>query len=73
LTAALAKGLSYCWSVAVAAAPEEGKRLMGKWIESPDAEVRRIMGKNLGKARLTRMDADWLEASASRLEAAADG
>jgi hypothetical protein len=65
----LDKALGSCWCVAVAAAPEEGKPLMGKWIEAPDPEIRRIMRRNLGRSRLARLDPDWVEASASRLEA----
>jgi len=31
---AFRKGMGYCWSVAVAALPEEGKPLMEKWFSS---------------------------------------
>jgi hypothetical protein len=58
---ALKKGLAYCWSVAVAALPDEGRRAMEKWFASQDADVRRVMRENLGKARLRRMDPDWVE------------
>jgi hypothetical protein len=58
---ALRKGLGYCWSVAVVALPTEGKALMEKWIAEPDKDIRWIMKENLRKARLTRMDADWVE------------
>jgi hypothetical protein len=57
---ALRKGLGYCWSVAVVAAPEPGKRLMERWLTSPDADIRWIMRENLAKSRLTRMDAPWV-------------
>jgi len=57
----LRKGLGYCWSVAVVALPEEGKPLMEKWLRSPDKDIRWIMKSNLKKARLHRMDADWVE------------
>ncbi len=58
---ALRKGLSYCWSVAVAALPEEGKAAMEKWLASQDHDVRRIMRENLKKDRLARMDRAWVE------------
>ena len=57
---ALRKGLGYCWSVAVVALPAEGKALMKKWLADPDKDVRWIMKQNLKKARLARMDADWV-------------
>lgn len=66
---ALRKGLGYCWSVAVAALPGEGKRLMEKWIEDPDKDLRWIMKENLSKARLVRADADWVEAMRARFGA----
>jgi hypothetical protein len=58
---ALRQGLAYCWSVAVAAAPAEGKAAMEKWLASPDSDVRWIMKENLKKNRLTRMDAAWVK------------
>ncbi len=56
----LRKGLGYCWSVAVAALPAEGKVLMEKWLASTDKDIRWIMKENLKKDRLARMDADWV-------------
>lgn len=58
---ALRKGLAYCWSVAVVALPIKGKTLMEKWLVEPDKDIRWIMKKNLKKARLARMDGDWVE------------
>jgi len=58
---ALRKGLGYCWSVAVVALPEEGKRMMERWFSSDDKDVLWIMKQNLRKKRLTRMDAEWVE------------
>ncbi len=58
---ALRKGLGYCWSVAVAAAPQQGKDLMQKWFLSNDRDILWIMKENLRKKRLTRMDAAWVE------------
>jgi hypothetical protein len=57
----LRKGLAYCWSVAVAALPVEGKPLMEKWIACPDEDIRWIMRENLKKNRLSRMDAEWVK------------
>jgi hypothetical protein len=57
----LQQGLGYCWSVAVVAAPKEGKRLMEKWFSCADPAIRRTMQENLKKNRLIRMDAAWVE------------
>jgi hypothetical protein len=67
----LRKGLGYCWSVAVAALPQEGKAAMEKWLSSDDRDVRWIMKENLKKKRLVRIDAAWVEVSKVRLEAGA--
>lgn len=66
---ALKKGLSYCWSVAVAASPDDGKRAMEKWFRSDDPEVRAVMRENLKKDRLRRMDSAWVARSNAGLEA----
>ena len=58
---ALRKGMAYCWSVAAAALPEEGKAAMEKWFDSADKDVRWVMRENLKKDRLRRMDAAWVE------------
>ena len=63
----LRQGLGYCWSVAVAALPEVGKPLMEKWLLSADKDVQWIMRENLKKARLARMDADWVKKLQRRL------
>ena len=57
---ALRKGLGYCWSVAVAAEPREGKRMMERWFTTDDRDVLWIMKQNLRKKRLERIDADWV-------------
>ena len=64
---ALRKGLGYCWSVAVVALPEEGKRKMERWFEDDDRDVRWIMKENLRKKRLTQMDAKWVAAARAQL------
>jgi hypothetical protein len=55
----LRQGLGYCWSVAVCACPEEGRRLMENWFASPDPDIRWIMRENLRKNRLARLDSQW--------------
>jgi hypothetical protein len=57
---AFRKGMGYCWSVAVAANPEYGKRRMEKWITSKDKDVLWIMKENLKKSRLIRCDERWV-------------
>ncbi len=64
---ALRKGLGYCWSVAVVALPEVGKPLLEKWLASGDRDIRWIMKQNLSKARLARMDGEWVERCKARL------
>ncbi|MBN1120437.1 MAG: hypothetical protein JXJ17_05125 [Anaerolineae bacterium] len=64
---ALRKGLGYCWSVAVVALPGEGKPLIEKWLACDDKDIRWIVKENLGKARLARMDGEWVEACLARL------
>jgi hypothetical protein len=59
--------LGYCWSVAVAAAPDAGKPAMAHWFSVRDADVRWIMRENLRKARLARMDAAWVQAASAQL------
>jgi hypothetical protein len=56
---ALRKGLGYCWSVAVVALPDEGKRFMARWLASSDPDVRWVMRENLKKKRLERLDPAW--------------
>ena len=62
----LRQGLGYCWSVAVAALPDDGKPLMENWLVSPDPDIRWIMRENLKKNRLVRMDAAWVARWRSR-------
>jgi hypothetical protein len=65
---ALRKGLGYCWSVAAAALPEEGLPMMARWLESDDKDIRWIMKQNLGKKRLERVNAAWVEAWKARIK-----
>ena len=64
---ALRKGLGYCWSVAVAALPEEGKHAIAQWFASEDGDVRWLMRENLKKRRLMRVDAAWVAVAAEAL------
>jgi hypothetical protein len=57
----LRKGLGYCWSVAVAALPAEGKEIMEKWFVMTNKDIQWIMQENLKKVRLTRMDSEWVK------------
>jgi hypothetical protein len=63
----LRKGLAYCWSVAVAAYPEKGKKLMEKWTKSKDKDIAWIMKENLKKNRLLKMDKQWVSSQIARL------
>jgi hypothetical protein len=56
----LRKALAYCWSVAVAAFPEEGKPRFESWSITTDPDVRFILRENLKKNRLIRMDPAWV-------------
>jgi len=57
----LRQSMGYCWSVAVAALPQEGKPLMEKWIASADPDIRWMMRENLKKNRLIRLDPAWVK------------
>jgi len=57
----LRKGLGYCWSVAVAALPGEGKAIMEKWLVTTNKDIQWIMQENLKKARLARIDPEWVK------------
>ena len=57
---ALKKGLAYSWSVAVAYLPEQGRLRLERWFASSDPDLRWVMRENLKKARLERMDPDWV-------------
>ena len=53
---ALRKALGYCWSVAVAAAPEPGFARLERWAGEADRDVRWIVRENLRKTRLHKAD-----------------
>jgi hypothetical protein len=64
----LRKALGYCWSVAAAAAPENGLPYLEKWMQSKDRDVAWVMKSNLAKARLAALRAEigMPEAEATR-------
>lgn len=68
---ALRKGLGYCWSVAVAAAPDAGRPafegLVDRALASGDRDLEWIARENLRKRRLERIDATWVAALRARL------
>jgi 3-methyladenine DNA glycosylase AlkC len=64
---ALKKGLAYCWSVAVAAYPEKGKKLIEKWIKTGDKDIIWVMKQNLKKNRLLKMDREWVSSQVKLL------
>jgi hypothetical protein len=64
----LRQGMGYCWSVVVAALPDEAKPIFEKWLNSPGKDVRWVMKENLKKNRLTKMDANWVRACSRKLE-----
>ena len=53
----LRESLGYCWSVAAAAAPENGRAYFEKWLQSNDQDVAWIMRANLAKARMRELSA----------------
>ena len=63
----LRQGMGYCWSVAVAALPKEGKAAMENWLKSQNPDVRWIMKENLKKNRLVKMDPQWVRTCNSKL------
>jgi hypothetical protein len=68
---ALRKGLGYCWSVAVAAAPEVGKpafeQLVDEVAVSGDRDLAWVARENLRKRRLQRLDPGWVVRLLERL------
>lgn len=64
----LRQGMGYCWSVAVAAHPALGKRLMQKWLKNADPDVRWMMKENLKKNRLAKMDTAWVKSCITALK-----
>jgi hypothetical protein len=68
---ALRKGLGYCWSVAVAAAPEVGRPAFEEFVSwaraSNDRDLAWVARENLRKRRLERLDPGWVTRLRDRL------
>jgi hypothetical protein len=60
---ALRKALGYGWSVAIVAEPRLGRPAFERWFESQDPTIRWIVRESLAKARLSRLDLDWVARS----------
>lgn len=65
----LRQALGYCWSVAAAASPEDGRAAIAKWLDSDDPDVRWIMRTNLAKARMSALGAGWVASSQKKVTA----
>jgi hypothetical protein len=63
----LRQGLAYCWGVAVAAAPDDGRPAMERWMASHDPDVRWVMRQNLTKKRLALAGSDSVASWRARL------
>jgi len=64
----LKKGLAYCWSIALVACPEKGKKPFEKWMGCRDKNVIWIMKENLQKNRLLKMDEAWVSNQMAKLK-----
>ena len=64
----LRQALGYCWSVVVAADPADGRPAMERWARSGDPDIRWILKENLKKARLARIDSEWVARLRSELD-----
>jgi len=63
----LRKALGYCWSVAVAAEPDEGFARLERWAAADDRDVRWVVRENLKKARLHRADPERFDRLRERI------
>ena len=66
---ALRKALGYAWSVVVVAGPPEARARFEALLASDDPDVRWIVRANLEKARLERLDAEWVASLRARAAA----
>ena len=57
----LRQALGYGWSVAAAAAPQNAKPYLEKWLSSSDKDVAWVMKSNLGKARMSGLRKDLVK------------
>ncbi len=74
----LRQALGYAWSVAIVAAPVEGRAAFGRLVGVHDPDIAWIVRENLGKARLASAGADWVatmraRSTATRVAAGATG
>ncbi len=53
--------LEECWSVAVVAKPERGRRMMERWMKEDHPIVNQIMLRNLTQDRIQQLDGDWVQ------------
>jgi HEAT repeat len=65
----LRTALGYCWSVAVAASPADGKAALEPWLRSRDPDVRWITKSNLGKARMSALGTRWVASAMKAVSA----
>ncbi len=63
----LRQALGYCASVAAAASPGLGRRMMEEWLRSDDPDVRWIVKTNLRKARMAALGESWVTAQLNNL------
>jgi hypothetical protein len=63
----LRRTLGYGWSVVIAADPAAGKPALERWVDVEDADIRWVVKRNLGKARLRRLDEEWVESLLRRI------
>ena len=63
----LRQAMGYCWSVAVAALPDEGKPMMEHWLDIEDKDIQWMMKENLKKNRLVKMDETWVKKCLKKL------
>ncbi|MEK4512480.1 hypothetical protein [Paenibacillus sp. FSL K6-2524] len=57
----LKKALAYCWSVAIAAYPDQGKNAFQPWLNYENKDIRWVLKENLTKNRLQKLDSIWVE------------
>ncbi len=63
----LRQAMGYCWSVAAASLPKEGRSMMEKWLTSQNKDIHWVMKENLKKKRLVKMDPQWVKVCQSKL------
>jgi hypothetical protein len=56
----LRKAAGYCWSVAIVASPEDGKKSFEALLPAKNKHTLWIVKENLKKNRLLKMDREWV-------------